>query len=185
MTVRALKKSKAMTAARTALLAASASIASISILATQAQAAGFLVEVNQSRALHLNEPAAAVMVGNPAIADVTVLGPQLVYVLGRAYGKTNFIALDAKGKQISSFDVDVVAPSSSTVTLTRGAGQMTYNCTPRCERVVAQGDDATAFSSALQQSMGVAAMARSMSSDPSAQQGGFGAAIGAGNGPSE
>tara|TARA_R110000868_G_scaffold125417_3_gene331324 strand:- start:3424 stop:4002 length:579 start_codon:yes stop_codon:yes gene_type:complete len=152
----------------------------VGLYAAQASAAGFTVEVNQSRALHLNAPAAAVMVGNPAIADVTVLGPQLVYVLGRGFGKTNFVALDAQGKQISAFDVDVVAPSSSTVTLTRGAGQRTYNCTPRCERVVAQGDDSEAFTNAIQQSMGVAAMAKSMATDSSSQQGGFGPTIGAG-----
>lgn len=150
----------------------------VGLYAAQASAAGFTVEVNQSRALHLNAPAAAVMVGNPAIADVTVLGPQLVYVLGRGFGKTNFVALDAQGKQISAFDVNVVAPSSSTVTLTRGAGQLTYNCTPRCERVVSQGDDPVAFSIAAQQLSGVTALARSQSADSAGQQGGIGMAIG-------
>lgn len=175
MTVRATKTRKFGKATRAALLMTAAVFC-----ATPTFAAGFLVEVNQSRALHLNEPASAVMVGNPAIADVTVLGPQLVYVLGRSYGKTNFVALDAKGKQISSFDVDVIASTSSTVTLTRGAGQLTYNCTPRCERVVAQGDETEAFANAVQQSMGVAALAKSMATDSSAQQGGFGPSIGPG-----
>lgn len=153
-------------------------VAASALYSVQASAAGFNVEVNQSRALKLDEPAAAVMVGNPAIADVTVLGPQLIYVLGRSYGKTNFVALDAKGKQISAFDVNVVAQADSTVTLTRGAGQLTYNCTPRCERVVSQGDDPDAFSAAAQQSMGVSAMARSMSMDAAGQQGGAGTVIG-------
>lgn len=146
----------------------------VGLYSVQASAAGFLVEVNQTRALHLKEPAAAVMVGNPAIADVTVLSPQLVYVLGRGYGKTNFIALDAKGKQISAFDVNVVAPSSSTVTLTRGSGQMTYNCTPRCERVVTQGDDQGAFTQAMEQSMGVVAMAKAASGESGNQQSSMG-----------
>ncbi|MGV8995703.1 MAG: pilus assembly protein N-terminal domain-containing protein [Parvibaculaceae bacterium] len=153
-------------------------VAASALYSVQASAAGFNVEVNQSRALKLDEPAAAVMVGNPAIADVTVLGPQLIYVLGRSYGKTNFVALDAKGKQISAFDVNVVAQADSTVTLTRGAGQLTYNCTPRCERVVSQGDEPDAFSAAAQQSMGVAAIARSMSMDAAGQQGGTGTVIG-------
>lgn len=180
MILRAKKPSSASITARIAFAAVAVGLYSV-----QASAAGFQVEVNQSRALHLNAPAAAVMVGNPAIADVTVLGPQLVYVLGRAYGKTNFVALDAKGKQISAFDVDVVAPNNSTVTLTRGAGQLTYNCTPRCERVVAQGDETDAFAQAVQQSMGVAAMARSSANDSGAQQGGGTPAIGPGSGPRE
>ncbi len=156
-------------------------VASLSLGVAQASAAGFKVEVNQSRALHLNAPAAAVMVGNPAIADVTVLGPQLVYVLGRAYGQTNFIALDNSGKQISSFDVNVVAPSSSTVTLTRGAGQLTYNCTPRCERVAAQGDDVGAFSSVVQQMRDSAGAAKGMAADSGNQQGALTTDIGSGN----
>ena len=163
---------------RNSVFAAAVLLASTALCSVQAFAAGFNVEVNQSRALKLDEPAAAVMVGNPAIADVTVLGPQLIYVLGRSYGKTNFVALDAKGKQISAFDVNVVAQTNSTVTLTRGAGQLTYNCRPRCERVVAQGDDAEAFSAASQQSMGVAAMARSQSADAGGQQGGADTVIG-------
>ncbi len=159
--------------------------ATVGLYSVQASAAGFMVEVNQTRALHLDAPAAAVMVGNPAIADVTVLSPQLVYVLGRAYGQTNFIALDAKGKQISAFNVNVVAPSSSTVTLTRGSGQLTYNCTPRCERVVTQGDDAGAFAQAVQQSMGVAAMAKAASSESGNQQSSFGISSEPSSGPRE
>tara|TARA_R110000824_G_scaffold118960_14_gene272260 strand:- start:394910 stop:395452 length:543 start_codon:yes stop_codon:yes gene_type:complete len=180
MILRAKKPSRASITSRVAFAAVV-----VGLYSAQASAAGFQVEVNQSRALHLNAPAAAVMVGNPSIADVTVLGPQLVYVLGRAYGKTNFVALDAKGKQISAFDVDVVAPQNSTVTLTRGAGQLTYNCTPRCERVVAQGDEGDAFAQAVQQSMGVAAMARSTASDSGSQQGGGASSIGPGAGPRE
>jgi Flp pilus assembly secretin CpaC len=171
---------RAATTACAALFAATAGLYSV-----QASASGFLVEVNQSRALHLDAPAAAVMIGNPAIADVTVLGPQLVYVLGRSYGRTNFVALDSKGRQISSFDVNVVAQQGSTVTLTRGSGQLTYNCTPRCERVVAQGDDSEAFTQAVRQTVGVTAMAKSVATD-SADQQGFGPAIGpSGSAPQE
>lgn len=152
-------------------LGAAVVVVSLSLGAAQAVAGGFKVEVNQMRALHLNKPAAAMMVGNPSIADVTVLSPQLVYLLGRSYGQTNFVALDKDGKQISSFDVDVVAPSSSTVTLTRGAGQLTYNCTPRCERVAAQGDDTAAFSSTVQQMRDAAGLAKGMATDNGNQQG--------------
>lgn len=115
-----------------------------------------MVELNQTRALHLASPAATVMVGNPAIADVSIEGPQLVYVLGRTFGKTNLIALDATGKQIAQFGVSVTAQSSSTVTLTRGAGQLSYNCTPRCERIPQPADDKAAFETALKQASDLA-----------------------------
>lgn len=130
--------------------------ASFFFLASGAQAADFMVELNQTRALHLASPAATVMVGNPAIADVSIEGPQLVYVLGRTFGKTNLIALDATGKQIAQFGVSVTAQSSSTVTLTRGAGQLSYNCTPRCERIPQLADDKAAFETALKQASDLA-----------------------------
>lgn len=147
-----------------ALGRAALAIAAAGIFSVQAQAAGFLVEINQQKALHLSAPATAVMVGNPAIADVTVLGPQLIYVLGRSYGSTNLVALDASGKQITELHVSVTSPSSSTVTLTRGAGQLTYNCTPRCERTVAQGDSSEGFEAAAKQTGNAAAMASSVAS---------------------
>jgi Flp pilus assembly secretin CpaC len=130
------------------------------VVAGPVQAGDFSVEVNPSRALHLASPAETVLVGNPSIADISVVNPRLVYVLGRAYGKTNIIALDASGKQISQLGVDVVAPSSSTVTLTRGAGQLTYNCTPRCERTVTQGDSTDEFQNVVKQIGTAAALAQ-------------------------
>jgi S-formylglutathione hydrolase FrmB len=150
---------------------AAIAIAAAGLFSAQAQAAGFLVEVNQSKALHLSAPATAVMVGNPAIADVSVLGPQLVYVLGRSYGKTNIIALDASGKQITELNIDVVAPSGSTVTLTRGAGQLTYNCTPRCERTVAQGDSTVDFDTAVKQTGDTSGLASGTATSADASSG--------------
>ncbi len=155
-------------AART-LGRAALAIAAAGIFSVQAQAAGFLVEINQQKALHLAAPATAVMVGNPAIADVTVLGPQLIYVLGRSYGSTNLVALDAHGKQITELHVSVTSPSSSTVTLTRGSGQLTYNCTPRCERTVAQGDSSADFEATVKQTGSAASLASGTATGGEAQ----------------
>ena len=49
--------------------------------------------------------------------------------MGRSYGRTNIVALDSDGKAIADMNVSVVAQNASTVTLTRGAGQYSYNCT--------------------------------------------------------
>lgn len=162
-------------------LAIVVSAAAAGLFSIQAQAAGFLVEINQQKALHLSAPATAVMVGNPAIADVTVLGPQLIYVLGRSYGSTNLIALDASGRQITELHVSVTSPSSSTVTLTRGSGQLTYNCTPRCERTVAQGDSSEGFEAASKQTGAAASLASGVATADSAQGG---AAFSLGGAPS-
>jgi len=128
-----------------------ASLAFTAVYASPVQAADLAVEINQSRAVYLAAPAATLLVGNPAIADVNVEGAKLVYVLGKAYGRTNIIALDASGKQIAQFNVNVVAQQTSSVTLMRGTGQASYNCTPRCERVVNPSDTPEAFNPTLQQ----------------------------------
>jgi Flp pilus assembly secretin CpaC len=124
------------------------------LLAGAAQAADFKVAMNETKALHLATPASTIIVGNPAIADVSVEGSKLLYVVGRSYGTTNFIALDGEGKTIMDMDVSVVSQSASAVTLTRGTGQLSYNCTPRCERVPVIGDDSESYNTIMQQTAG-------------------------------
>lgn len=151
-----------------------AAVATLAVVAVagSAQAADFQVEINQTRALHLAAPAATILVGNPAIADVSIQGSELVYVLGKTYGKTNLIALDASGKQIAQLYLNVVAQSSSTVTVTRGSGQLTYNCTPRCERVVDPSDSKADFDQAVSQAAQTAAMGLGASANSSGGGGG-------------
>ncbi len=121
------------------------------MIAGGAQAADFLVEMNKSKALHLPKPVATVMVGNPAVADITIESANLVYVMGKSYGRTNLVALDAEGKPILDLDISVVSQRTSAVTLTRGSGQISYNCTPRCERVANIGDNPDSFDTLVQQ----------------------------------
>ena len=124
------------------------------LFAAGAYAADFKVPVNESKALHLATPAATVMIGNPAIADVTIENARLLYVMGRSYGTTNLIILNNEGKQVADMNVSVTSQSASAVTLTRGTGQLSYNCTPRCERVPVVGDSPDAFSSIMGQMSG-------------------------------
>src|SRR5690606_21278582 len=87
------------------------------LFAAGAYAADFKVPVNESKALHLATPAATVMVGNPAIADVTIENAQLLYVMGRSYGTTNLIILNNEGKHIPDMNVIVPSTISASVTL--------------------------------------------------------------------
>ena len=131
--------------------AAALGIGLAALLASGAHAADFLVEMNKSKALHLQKPVATVMVGNPAVADISIESASLIYVMGKSYGRTNLVALDAEGKPVLDLNISVVSQTSSAVTLTRGAGQISYNCTPRCERVPNVGDDASSFDTLVQQ----------------------------------
>lgn len=135
----------------TAVLGASC----LALVASAAQAENFKVELNETKALHLSKPVSTILVGNPAIADVSVESSNLVYVMGRSFGTTNLVAMDSDGKSILNLDVSVVSQSASTVTLTRGSGgQLSYNCTPRCERVPGVGDNPESYDALMKQVAG-------------------------------
>ena len=53
----------------------------------------FTVEINKGQLIHLKDGATTVVVADPAIADVQVLSPHLVYASGRKIGETSVLAI--------------------------------------------------------------------------------------------
>jgi pilus assembly protein CpaC len=53
--------------------------------------------LGHGRLLHLDEPVEAVFLGDPAIADVNVVAPDYIYVIGKKLGTTNLIAIALQG----------------------------------------------------------------------------------------
>ncbi len=60
----------------------------------------------KSTLLRLDAPIDRISVGNPAIADVTIISPRELYLLGKTFGSTNII-LWRKGEQTTVIDVVV------------------------------------------------------------------------------
>ena len=115
-------------------------------LATSAPAAGIEVALDQVRVLTFNGPVKTVFVGNPVIADITVIDPTHVFILGKNFGTTNVVALDAKGRETLNEQVTVLERPGSAVTLQRGASKTTLNCnSTRCEASPTPGDDTERF----------------------------------------
>lgn len=56
------------------------------------------VTTGKSRLLRLPEPVVRLSIGNPEVADVALISPQEVYILGKKSGTTNLIVWSAKGK---------------------------------------------------------------------------------------
>jgi Flp pilus assembly secretin CpaC len=103
------------------------------IVATPAAAAEALsVRMNQNAAVRLASPARSVVVGNPAIADVTMLDARSMMVVGKSYGVTNVIVIDAGGRTILDRQVVVTAPDSA-MTYFKGGQTQTFACAERCE----------------------------------------------------
>ncbi len=65
------------------------------------------VAVGKGRLIRLPRPAASVFIADPAIADVQVRSPRLVYLFGRSAGETSFFAIDRADREIVGFPVQV------------------------------------------------------------------------------
>ena len=119
---------------------------------------------NDSVALALDEvhtltfraPVATVYVGNPAIADVTMIDARHAFVQGKGYGRTNIVALNRDNVQIFNTHVIVIGnDSGSTVTLNRGAQRVTLNCAGgRCQPTPTPGDGKDSYDAANLQATG-------------------------------
>ncbi|HEX4157723.1 MAG TPA: pilus assembly protein N-terminal domain-containing protein [Rhizomicrobium sp.] len=104
------------------------------------EASGLSVVIDQARLVSLPKGVKTVYVGNPVIADIQMVDPQHVFLLGKTFGLTNMIALDPDGKQISNQQV-VVTNNFAAVTINRGPDQFDYMCTRgHCETAPRPGD---------------------------------------------
>lgn len=65
------------------------------------------VEINKGSAVRLPAPAASVAVADPAIADVQVISPRMLYVNGRGIGETSLIAVDGSDNIIYETTINV------------------------------------------------------------------------------
>lgn len=101
--------------------------------------------MDQVRPVKLEVPAHSVVVGNPAIADVSVQDNTNLLLFGKAPGLTNIYVFDAAGEAVKNLVIRVRTPSSDMLTVHRGAERTTYNCTVNCEATVTVGDSATSF----------------------------------------
>ncbi len=91
-----------------------------------------------------------VIVGNPIIADVTMLrNTGQVILTGKGFGDTNLLFLNGRGAVLGEARLRV-REAPSVMVVQRGMDRETYACHPRCEPTVSLGDSA-AF---LQRSIG-------------------------------
>lgn len=118
-------------------LAASAIIALL--IASPATAASLSVHIDQATKVALPGTARNVVVANPRIADVSLLGPHDLVVIGKGFGITNVVVTDAAGRTLFNRDVVVSAPDYGQMSYIRGDETRTFACAPRCERIDENG----------------------------------------------
>ena len=121
------------------------------IAAASAMAAGpvkaedLIVKYDQSQLLRLPRPAAEIIIGNPAIADISVQAGNLLVITGKTFGITNIIALDADRNVIQDQRILVKRDEGKVVNLQRGTERQSYNCTPQCNPSITIGDEQKYF----------------------------------------
>jgi Flp pilus assembly secretin CpaC len=109
------------------------------------KAEDLIVKYDQSQLLRLPRPAAEIIIGNPAIADISVQSGNLLVITGKTFGITNIIALDADRNVIQDQRVLVKRDEAKVVNLTRGTQRQSYNCTPQCNPSITIGDEQKFF----------------------------------------
>lgn len=62
---------------------------------------------HQGRLVRLARPATSVFIANPEIADVTVKSSRMVYVFGKATGRTTLFAVDNRENVVANLDISV------------------------------------------------------------------------------
>jgi putative type II/III system pilus formation protein len=130
---------------RRALFAAT--LFTIAAPALAAQTSAVNLGLDEVHTLTFRAPVATVYVGNPAIADITMIDARHAFVQGKSYGHTNIVALNHDGVQVFNTGISVSgAETGGTVTLNRGAQRITLNCgAGRCEPTPMPGDGKNAY----------------------------------------
>ena len=128
-------------------------LCALTLTATSAQAQTLAAHIDQGLRVALPVGAQNVMIGNPSIADVNLLDSRNAVLLGRSYGVTNLLVLDARGRTLMDRQVVVSAPDLNRVSMYRGnhnlAGDsgglyvQNFACSPRCERTPMPGETDT------------------------------------------
>ena len=133
-----------------ATLSAGAAGGSVPVLAEEKR---IEVTLDQAKVVKLPPNAQTLIIGNPIVADVTVLKSRNSMVLtGKGFGVTNMIALDSQGALVDEVTIEVTVAKDKVLVLQRGLDRESYSCVPNCMPVVAPGD-ASAFTSSASTSI--------------------------------
>lgn len=131
-----------MLAVRPVLIAALLAAA----LAGEARAGGVSVQMDNVSVVAFKEPVATVYLGNPSIAELTLIDSRHAFLLGKKFGMTNLIALSSDKNIIVNEPVTVTSRGWGAVTIYRGEASFNYTCSKaHCETQPEPGDPKVYF----------------------------------------
>jgi Flp pilus assembly secretin CpaC len=107
--------------------------ASAQMLPIKTASADLPVAAGQASYLNLGGAVRDVVVGDPSVADVSVVNERTLVVLGKRPGVTSLLAFSASGRALA--DRQVVVSEGAGVTVYRGAHATAYACGVQCTRL--------------------------------------------------
>ena len=123
---------RSVSPARLAATVASVAVLFVPAIGT-AQSGSMNVEIDQTQRVQLRGPAGSVIVGNPAIADVTVVDANTLYITGKGNGVTEIVAVDTIGRTVFQSQVVVTdGAGSGRVRVWRGGQATEMACASSC-----------------------------------------------------
>lgn len=109
------------------------------------------VVMDQALVVRAPEKIRTMILGNPAIADISSEGKGMLVITGKSYGSTNLVLIDEEGRVAGETLIQVGPPRAGVVTVQKGDVKEAYSCTPRCMPMAQVGTTPTFFSEASSQ----------------------------------
>ncbi|ATC30933.1 pilus assembly protein CpaC [Caulobacter vibrioides] len=103
--------------------------------ATGAVSVDLPVSAGQASYVSLTGPVRDIVVGDPSIADVSVVNDRTLVVLGKRPGVTSLLAFGPGGRPLADRQVVVSENGGGGVTVYRGATASNYACAAQCTRL--------------------------------------------------
>ncbi len=127
-----------------------AGIVAVAALSTPVHAENAItVSADHARVVNVAGEPAAIIVGNPTFADVSVRNGKLV-IHGRHFGSTNVVVLDDAGEQLANFELNVTRKPTRAIVMFKAGNRESYTCAPKCEATLSVGDSEQFFSKMVQ-----------------------------------
>ncbi len=98
------------------------------------------VTLNQATLIRLEDRISDAIVGNPAIADITMQNGKSFVLTGKSYGRTNLMLMNKSGELIFNRSIHVDDDLKNIVRIQRGNLRVSYTCTPQCQPTPTLGD---------------------------------------------
>jgi len=116
----------------TLVLCAGLSLSVATAAAADSPSAPLSVSAGAAARIVLSAPVRDIVVGDPAVADVSLVNERTLVILGKKAGATTVLAFDAHGRALADRDVVVSNVPTQAVVVQRGVNAATYACGDRC-----------------------------------------------------